>query len=117
MERIYHFLIPTRPKYIYRTPRPLTLSTRSIIPLSTYFRLCIPVIVMNSNTQHLGVPAIARQNVLQELFHSRWTNDRSKFRASPTDLLMTPCHEKLQAHKQKRCNKYDHVRHFHRFRD
>ena len=33
-------------------------------------------------------------------------NGRSNFRASPTDLLMTPCTAKLQAHKQKRFAKY-----------
>ena len=32
---------------------------------------------------------------------------RCNFRASPTDLLITPCTAKLRAHKQMRYNKYD----------
>lgn len=36
----------------------------------------------------------------------RGVDDRTNFKASPTDLLMTPCTAKLQAHKQKRFAKY-----------
>lgn len=48
-----------------------------------------------------------RKNILQEYNNDFYasTNGSNNFRASPTDLLMTPCTAKLQAHKQKRYNK------------
>ena len=40
------------------------------------------------------------------LVNRKVVDGSSNFRASPTDLLMTPCTAKLQAHKQKRFAKY-----------
>lgn len=63
---------------------------------------------MNTTVQQSRATAPLRKNILQEYLPlgGVGVDGRCNFRASPTDLLMTPCTAKLHAHKQMRYSKY-----------
>jgi Spo12 family len=109
-----HFSVPLHPHDLFDFVRQLPRRLRPSSLTNNYFSSERPLRwIMDSAVANMTKPTAVRKNVLQEY---QWRNGsrltlffRCSFRASPTDLLMTPCTAKLRAHKQMRYNKYSQL--------